>query len=178
MNVIHLPGITVALDAIHAGGAPRRQRERDAVAGILRRLLGREAEVRHRPDGSPYLEGGPHISISHSRHAAAVALSDESGIGIDVEEDRTAQLAAVAPRVLTPAELAVYAPSRLLEAWTIKEAAFKAASLPLADLRAIDITVPGMVAVDEVEMEIIFSGPVDSPCKLWVTVVKKLKKNF
>lgn len=143
MTVIELPGATVALTAItDADGATPRQRERGAVARLMTAAAGRPVAILHRTDGAPYPEGcdGMHISISHSRHVAALLWSGDEGWGIDIEEcDRCAQLQRIAPRVLTEPELQVYKGKRLVEAWTLKEAAYKAWPAVGADLRCIGL---------------------------------------
>lgn len=105
---------------------PRRQRERETVALLLRRMLAREARLTHAPDGTPLLEGY-NISISHSRALAVVALDTERQVGIDAEEMRP-QLVRIKERYLSPAELDVFTTGmQLLTAWTIKEAVYKIA---------------------------------------------------
>lgn len=117
---------------------PRREREREAVMQLVQALAGKDARLDHCPDGSPLIIGSPlHISISHSRNYVALAWSDTPGIGIDIEEPRPTQLARIAPRFLSAEELPLYgtSPDLLLQAWTLKEAAFKALRTGPADLR-------------------------------------------
>lgn len=79
--------------------------------------------------GKPYFTQGPHFSISHSRRHVFCALSDRP-IGIDAEEaDRDISLA-IAPKILSPSELAqleAAADKRtaLLTFWVLKEALLK-----------------------------------------------------
>ena len=116
-----------------------RQAERAAVAELVREALGEDVTIDHRSDGSPTVDvPGMVISVSHCATCAAIALSDRP-VGIDVETDRS-QLARVAPRVLSPAELACYS-DRLQAAWTLKEALYKAALTPGLDFRR-DIQLP------------------------------------
>lgn len=149
--IIKLNGCTVALAPIEPSGLPRREREREAVAALLAQAAGRPAEIAHTPEGAPITDvAGLHISVSHSQHTAALLWSDTPGYGIDVEENRAGQLERVAPRVLTAEELEVYGaiPDGLLMAWTLKEAAFKAAGLPdVADLREIALPLKGGKAI-------------------------------
>ena len=117
---------------------PRREREHEAVMQLVQTLAGKDARLDHRPDGSPLIIGSPfHISLSHSRNYVALAWSDSPGIGIDIEELRPEQLARIAPRFLSAEELPLYgtSPDLLLQAWTLKEAAFKALRTGPADLR-------------------------------------------
>lgn len=123
------------LEPIIDSDGTRRERERKAVNRIVGRIWGSEAVVSHRDDGSPFIAGVQcHISVSHSRHYAAIAWDVLPGIGIDIEEPRIAQLEKVADRFLATGERQAWS-ARLLEAWTLKEAAFKALRNGPADLR-------------------------------------------
>lgn len=122
----------------------RSERERLIVNRIISTYISSEARLAHAPSGRPLLENadGLHISISHSADYVAVVFGPIEGIGIDVEQPR-AQLARVAPRVLSAAEMAVYGHSEslLLRAWTLKEALYKAALTEGVDFRR-DIVLP------------------------------------
>lgn len=112
----------------------RRQCESTAV----RQILG-QCAVGHKPSGAPYLIDNPlvNISISHCRHLVAVALDQERKVGIDIEEPREQQLERVISHILSDDERHIFdvnTPLRL-RAWTLKEAAFKAADLPDIDYR-------------------------------------------
>lgn len=127
-------------DALSAADARRR-----AARHALGLLIGcDEADVRvdHRADGLPLLVGHPdiHISLSHCRDFAAAAIDPVCCVGVDIENARYGQLARVAPRFLTPAECEIYdTPERLLEAWTLKEAMFKAMSAARDSALGIDL---------------------------------------
>lgn len=113
----------------------------DAVA-LLKSLLGPEADYVNAPDGSPQLVGSrAHISVSHSRHWVAVAVDSRSLIGIDIEEYRMAQLRRVADKFLSETEKALWA-EKLTEAWTCKEAVYKAALTPGLALKDISLASP------------------------------------
>lgn len=102
---------------------------RRAVMEAIRAIPGcHDAIIDHDRSGAPFIPGSKlYISVSHSRLTAAVAVDALSPVGIDVEEPRDKQLRRVASRILSDAELAVYDnPQRLLEAWTLKEALYKA----------------------------------------------------
>lgn len=174
MITLLLSDILLTMAPIDRQGGSRRERERAAVAGLIASLFGPDARLGHTPLGAPYLVGGPHISVSHSAHYAAVAACTEAPIGIDIEEERPEQLERVAPRVMTPDELAAYS-GRLLQAWTIKEAAFKAAGKDIADLRAISILPPGKASVDGVEMTVVLSEAIPGDPKCHISVVKREK---
>lgn len=116
----------IYIDSIpDCGAGRRRESERRAVAGIISRVLP-GCTLRHAPSGAPEIDG-MHVSVSHSRHYAAVALS-EHPVGIDIEERRDGQLERVATRFLDDEEMGggSLSPVELLRAWTAKEAAFKA----------------------------------------------------
>ena len=133
---LRYPNIRVYVKALDGRG---REAERVAVAELVREALGEGVSTGHRPDGSPTVDvPGVVISVSHCATCAAIALSDRP-IGIDVETERS-QLARVAARVLSPAELACYG-ERLQAAWTLKEALYKAALTPGLDFRR-DIQLP------------------------------------
>lgn len=124
----------------------RRRAEIEAVDRLLAAALPGGYTLAHDTDGAPRLiaGGAPAISVSHSRTHAAVALAPCGvAVGIDIETPRE-QLRRVAPRVLSPDELAACADGdmdALLRAWTLKEALYKAARVAGADFRR-DIHLP------------------------------------
>lgn len=123
---------------------PRRQRERETVALLLRRMLVHEARLTHAPDGAPLLEGY-NISISHSRDLAVVALDAVRRVGIDAEEMRP-QLLRIKERFLSPGELKVFTTDeQLLTAWTAKEAVFKIVGSPAVEFRTVIKIAPDML---------------------------------
>lgn len=122
---------------------------RSAVAEILSRELPADVRLVHDPDGAPLLTGTDlHISISHSRRFAAVALHPRLRIGVDIEEERPQQLQRVAERFLSPRDLELWSRD-LLGAWTIKEAVYKAAGQPGLGLASIDISRPGVAQLPD-----------------------------
>lgn len=134
----HYGDVRVLLAPLPA--APTR---REAELAAERMLLLPGLSIRHNADGAPSVEGSDEaISISHSRTHIAIAIGGEAPLGIDIETPR-AQLRAVAPRVLSAAELDAYGttPDGLLRAWTLKEALYKAALTPGLDFRR-DIRLP------------------------------------
>lgn len=119
------------------------------VARIVREELGDDVRVLHHSDGSPLLAGSPlHISISHSHHYVALALHPSKRIGIDIEEPRLEQLRRVMSKFINPDELPMWG-HRLLEAWTAKEAAFKAAGVQGIGLASINLAEPGVAKVPD-----------------------------
>lgn len=108
-------------------GDDRHRREREAVQALVRHAFGPGIALEHRADGSPWIEAfpGQHISVSHSRGLAVLAVAPMP-VGVDVEDPRPTLLR-VAGRFLSEAEHQHYSTlPQLLEAWTLKEAAFKA----------------------------------------------------
>lgn len=81
------------------------------------------------------------ISISHCRTAACIALGDKAhSFGIDIE-DYSDRLSRVAGKFINDREKTFITPDMLLCAWTIKEAAYKAAHIERLTLReGIEIT--------------------------------------
>jgi 4'-phosphopantetheinyl transferase EntD len=126
-------------------GEKHREAERGAVMRILRHVFGEGVELDHEERGAPIVRAdgfSGYVSITHCRSYAAVAVDSSAAVGLDIEEPRK-QLANVAPRVLSPSELAIYGArySGLLQAWTLKEALYKAALTPGLDFRR-DIMLP------------------------------------
>ncbi len=136
--------ITLLIVRIDADGSEtRREAERKAVGLLLDHAFGPGCMIDHNEAGAPLLKHRPDISlsISHSRHYAAIAYSKIRQIGVDIEEQRC-QLKRVAARVMSENELAAYtSDALLLRAWTMKEALYKAALTPGLDFRR-DITLP------------------------------------
>jgi len=80
-------------------------------------------------DGKPYLENGPHISFSHTRDFAALAIS-QAPIGVDVERHR-AKVKRVAKKFVNPADQAPQQTiAQLTDLWCAKESMYKAISVP------------------------------------------------
>ena len=106
-----------------------RQGSRDLLAYALSDLGYGPRSLLHRDNGSPYLSGGPWVSISHTLGAAAVALSEEGPVGVDLERVRPVRLG-LASRVMSSEECEWYLSRGRLEAdfftlWTLKESWFK-----------------------------------------------------
>lgn len=108
-------------------------------------------EIRHFDNGAPYVAGSmARISLTHCPGLLAVATlpdtpevtlseySDRAALGIDAERCDREQVLKVRERFLSPAELetipADSVPDNIL-AWTVKEAAYKAALTAGVDLR-------------------------------------------
>lgn len=148
-----------SIEPIAQNGLPRREREHEAVVSLIHGNISPTARLEHFSDGSPYIPGCPYnISLSHSRRFAALAWSDKTNVGIDVEEPRFAQLERVASRFLTENEkigMDDY-PTFLLKVWTLKEAAFKALRNGPVDFRQYQVC-GDKILVDGAELEVLFS---------------------
>lgn len=133
METLKIDDVTVYLCAIPGGGS-RRERERMAVNSLVEQVFP-GCKLCHKSSGAPFIDiPGVHVSVSHSRNYAVLAVS-ESAVGIDIEEQRAQQLERVVTRFMSDADLK--ACPNLLDAWTAKEAVFKAAGVDdamLADI--------------------------------------------
>ena len=134
--------------------ASSRLEQSEAERAAVRMLIAeafphRDAPVLcHHPTGAPFLEGvDAAVSVSHCRGCVCVALgSSDCRIGIDAESCmRGAQLRRVARKFLSPRQLAGWGvdETRLLRAWTVKEAVYKTASVP--GLRLHEIPLPDVL---------------------------------
>lgn len=143
-------------------GPGRSVAEQAAEKRLLREAFpdGPVPVIRHHASGAPYLDYArgdapdttvgadgtplPAISISHSRRIAVMALAPHgTRLGIDTETaDRSEQLTRLAPRFLADSQMGYWSsePAALFWAWTIKEAAYKAAGLEILPMR--DIPLP------------------------------------
>src|SRR5215475_12068527 len=84
-------------------------------------------------------DSGVRLSVSHSGDWVAVAVSETTDLGVDVEQISDADIAMLAPTVLSPSESAAALRRRdFFQAWTRKEAVVKATgdglSVPLAEV--------------------------------------------
>lgn len=133
MKIVYPDSIAVWLAEIPSGPADLslRQRERQAVEGLIREAFGRTLPLGHRADGAPLLPVDASISISHCAGVAALAVGPAGAhIGIDIETLRP-QLQRIAPKFLSADEQRVYGVDLegLVAAWTLTEAAYKAAGV-------------------------------------------------
>lgn len=141
-EAVLIGGVDLRICRFIRGNRPRRSAETEAVIQMLCDYFGCKVDLSHDENGAPFIAGcDKRISISHSKNYAGIAVSQHR-VGVDVEEPR-AQLRRVAERVLSVTELSYYGRSDalLLEAWTLKEALYKAASIPGLDFRR-DIVLP------------------------------------
>jgi 4'-phosphopantetheinyl transferase len=132
------------LSADEVARAARFVRPEDATAfraarAGLRRVLGQYLDrppqalsFSYGAEGKPALAGGPAFNLSHSGGWAALAVTEEVRMGVDIEAHRPVE-AAVAERFFSPAERALLAPLQgaawqqgFFRCWTRKEAFLKA----------------------------------------------------
>jgi phosphopantetheinyl transferase len=106
-------------------------RKRSYAAGLLlEAALGKEAasRVRESVSGKPFIDGGPHFSISHSGDWAVIAVCD-SPVGFDIEAVAPARdVAGIARRAFHPSERCAAALGGLdmfYRIWTAKESYMK-----------------------------------------------------
>lgn len=94
-----------------------------AVRALLHTMAGPDArEIRHTDSGRPMLSGWQ-ISISHTRGFAALILSREKSVAVDIEFVSN-RVDRVADRFLRPDEQAPDTKSRLI-VWSAKETVYK-----------------------------------------------------
>lgn len=136
----------------------RYVRAHAALRRLLAQALGAEPaalRLAEREGGKPWLPAAPgmRFNLSHSGGTAAVAISTEAEVGVDVEHTRPLPDAmALAAAHASPAErLALYvlpAPRReaaFLHLWTRKEACLKALGTGFAvDARLLDVGLGGL----------------------------------
>lgn len=115
-----------------------------AVIELMRRAFGHEAELLHDADGRPSIAGfSGHISISHCRDEAILAVHTTRPVGVDVETPRQ-PLVTTAHKWLRHEELAMmHTADDYLRAWTTKEAIYKASAMQPAGLLEIPLLNPG-----------------------------------
>ena len=136
-----------------SGIAPSLSNYRTLTQQLLNEIAPRETVWRlmHLPTGAPRLvspDHDYHISISHSGSYVALVLSEGAhGVGVDIQV-ASDKLPQVAPRFMSPTELAYYrhlttseANEWLYTVWGLKEAAYKAYPLQVKRHLATNYTV-------------------------------------
>lgn len=109
--------------------------------------------------GKPYIEGGPHFSISHCKAGIAVAVDDQP-IGIDIETIRHAD-DELAARVMNEQEQAAMSDERFgdrdrvfTRLWTQKEAVVKAQGVGIMSFEQLQRTLDnGQWTIESFETE-------------------------
>lgn len=84
------------------GAVEKRKRERLGVHHCLEQL-GIRQRIRYTSKGKPYLDQGPHISISHSADKVAVIRSRKRQVGIDIQTIST-KILKIEPKFIGEAE--------------------------------------------------------------------------
>ena len=108
---------------------PQSQAAHELLSRILREQYQiSQPELMIGPHGKPYLEGGPHFSISHSRGMVAVAIGD-SNMGLDIEVIRRFHQL-VPQRIMSRREYEWFCSRGELKRdfftlWTLKESYYK-----------------------------------------------------
>lgn len=100
-----------------------RRLEYLSVRNIMYNMLGGIKKVFHNSDGKPYLLEGPNISISHTKGYAAVVLSEDLNVAIDMEY-RSERVCRIASRFLRDDETPTSTEGKLL-CWCAKETLYK-----------------------------------------------------
>ena len=123
--------------------APGRSEEYASGRILLRKLLetvtglpASSHRIRTTDSGKPECEGGPGISISHSRGVIACAVAIDDDVGVDIEfPDPRRDTARLAKRYFSTAEfewLATQPEDRFYMLWVLKEAWLKAVGTGIA----------------------------------------------
>jgi phosphopantetheinyl transferase (holo-ACP synthase) len=108
----------------------KRQREKSAERLLLCHAFGRPVTLSHDEQGAPFIDGvEENVSITHTTQLVAVAVDENSIIGLDAESADRSQVLRVRDKFLNVAERRFIAPDDLaahIIAWTAKEAVIKA----------------------------------------------------
>ena len=90
------------------------------------------SSVKYYPNGAPFLDSGKHLSITHSKTQAGIAVGDHS-LGFDIEEYHL-KIQNIAPKFLHKEEYYAIESHNPIETltriWTAKEALYKALNIP------------------------------------------------
>lgn len=108
--------------------SPTRRREILTVRRLLQALAGANEQLSYNASGKPELEGGGHVSISHSKEMIAMIISEKHPVGIDIEAKRP-KIERIAERFLSKNEISVWGDqlnqTDLHLIWGAKEVLFK-----------------------------------------------------
>lgn len=130
-DIAQLYATATASELKHIEGikSQRRQAEILLTHFMLRMIFGEDIRYSHDDNGAPQVNRDCYISISHCADEVVIAVDETCRIGVDVELWRE-QLPRVMPRVMSEPERAFYHSARhMLQAWTAKEAIYKAAGV-------------------------------------------------
>jgi len=114
-----------------------RKSEWLAVRVLLKELTGSDMAIVYKDSGAPYLQDSDlHISISHTKCFAAVIISPDQSVGIDIEY-RSERIHRIKSRFLCKEEFELLgsnpATDDLLVFWSAKETVFKMIGQTTAD---------------------------------------------
>ena len=118
----------------------QRRLEVASVHALVCHIFGKDMEIRHDGDGKPCLCNGFNIGISHTKGCAAVIVSEDKEVAVDVEymDERVER---VVGRLLRDDEKAVTLFEKILH-WCAKETLYKLYSadhLALSEMRLLSI---------------------------------------
>lgn len=151
------PGLLFLKQALCAYGSVQRRLEVLAVYSLLHEIQGRHELLRHNADGKPGLDSGLNVSVSHTKGCAAVIVSMQGRVAVDVEylSDRVGR---VARKMLRKDEFATDLHGLMLH-WCAKETLYKLYSedhLALENMRL--LSMDGTYNVGTVKMENVQRG--------------------
>jgi phosphopantetheinyl transferase len=141
----------IYFSALNRYKSESRKAEWLAVRVLLKTLTGKELNISYHENGSPFLIDIPlYISISHTKGYAAVILSPQQPVGIDIEY-HAERIHRIKSRFLSDAEFKLpginLSTDNLLVCWSAKETAFKMlgqqSADPQTDLQIIDFQLIG-----------------------------------
>lgn len=108
----------------------KRQREKAAERLLLCHAFGRPVTLSHDKQGAPFVDGlDANISISHTLRLVALAVDDDSIIGVDAEQADRQQVLKVRDKFLNTNEKQFIDSDDMtahIVAWTAKESIIKA----------------------------------------------------
>ena len=118
----------------------QRRLEMASVHALVYHIFGKDMQIRHDGDGKPCLCNGFNIGISHTKGCAAVIVSEDKDVAVDVEymDERVER---VVGRLLRDDEKAVTLFEKILH-WCAKETLYKLYSadhLSLSEMRLLSI---------------------------------------
>lgn len=118
----------------------QRRLEVASVHALVYHIFGKDMQIRHDGDGKPCLCNGFNIGISHTKGCAAVIVSEDKEVAVDVEymDERVER---VVGRLLRDDEKAVTLFEKILH-WCAKETLYKLYSadhLALSEMRLLSI---------------------------------------
>ena len=118
----------------------QRRLEMASVHALVYHIFGKDMQIRHDGDGKPCLCNGFNIGISHTKGCAAVIVSEDKDVAVDVEymDERVER---VVGRLLRDDEKAVTLFEKILH-WCAKETLYKLYStdpLALSEMRLLSI---------------------------------------